>query len=374
MNSSSLDILFVIDSLGPGGAQNQLSQLAIKLKEIGHKVSVFTYYPHNFFKPSLEKKNIEVYYQPKQSKLGLRVIIRLIKIIRRGSYDAVISFLDTPNLYAVIANKISNRSIPVIISYRSKTDFSKLNALSLKVKESINKYADHIVANSIHEKNNWKKKYPELDHKLATIYNAVDLRRFKPTTINGKALKKNKLLIVGKCRPLKNGLLVIEAMKILKNREELNFKLCWVGVKDFEQKDFVRYVNKMTQLLDLYELGSYWEWLPPVKTIESCYTDCDAVLHPSLWEGLPNVVCEALSTGVPVLASSILDHPILVAQGERGFLFDPKSAAELADAISDFYRLSREDAQKMGANARDFAENNFDAGKIANKWINLIQQ
>jgi len=47
----------------------------------------------------------------------------------------------------------------------------------------------------------------------------------------------------------------------------------------------------------------------------------DAFVHPSFYEGMPNVVCEALAAGLPVLVSDVCDHPLLVEKGVQGFLF-----------------------------------------------------
>jgi glycosyltransferase involved in cell wall biosynthesis len=59
----------------------------------------------------------------------------------------------------------------------------------------------------------------------------------------------------------------------------------------------------------------------------------DALIHPSLYEGLPNAVCEALAAGLPVLISNVCDHPLLVVEGERGFLFDPSDPLSIAMSI-----------------------------------------
>ena len=65
----------------------------------------------------------------------------------------------------------------------------------------------------------------------------------------------------------------------------------------------------------------------------------DALIHPSLSEGQSNVVNEALSSGLPILAGKIADHPSLIEDGVRGFLFDPNSPEEIASAILKYKNL-----------------------------------
>ena len=73
----------------------------------------------------------------------------------------------------------------------------------------------------------------------------------------------------------------------------------------------------------LPKCGKNWRWLGEESDIPGLLREHHALIHPSLYEGLPNVVCEALAAGMPVLVSNVCDHPLLVADGERGFLFDP---------------------------------------------------
>ena len=56
------------------------------------------------------------------------------------------------------------------------------------------------------------------------------------------------------------------------------------------------------------------------KDVSSYYKSYDYLIHPSIYEGLPNVICEALLDGMPVLASNVCDNGLLVREGERGFL------------------------------------------------------
>src|SRR4051794_21257220 len=96
-------ILLVIDHLGSGGAQRQIASLALGLSARGHSIEVFAYYPDNFFKELLLAENIRIHFQPKRSRFDLRVFFGLARQMRRGQYDAVLAYLDTPIFYAEFA-------------------------------------------------------------------------------------------------------------------------------------------------------------------------------------------------------------------------------------------------------------------------------
>jgi glycosyltransferase involved in cell wall biosynthesis len=74
---------------------------------------------------------------------------------------------------------------------------------------------------------------------------------------------------------------------------------------------------------------------------------------------LPNVVCEALAAGRPVLVSNTLDHPRLVQDGRSGYLFDWRQPETLAEAIAKLSRLDTHELEAMGQAARTFAAANL---------------
>lgn len=63
------------------------------------------------------------------------------------------------------------------------------------------------------------------------------------------------------------------------------------------------------------------------------YADADFLVLPSLAEGMPTVICEAFSEGLPVIASDAGAVPIAVKHGKTGFLVPPGEVESLADAI-----------------------------------------
>jgi glycosyltransferase involved in cell wall biosynthesis len=99
-----------------------------------------------------------------------------------------------------------------------------------------------------------------------------------------------------------------------------------------------------------------------------------ALIHPSFYEGLPNVVCEALAVGMPVLVSDVCDHPRLVADGERGFLFDPNAPASIAAAISKLVNLAAADWRRISRNARQFAEDKLDVERMVTQYEALFER
>ncbi len=92
------------------------------------------------------------------------------------------------------------------------------------------------------------------------------------------------------------------------------------------------------------------------RDIQKLLADSDALILPSHYEGLPNVVCEALACGRPILASNVSDNRLLVKDGYRGFLFDPNKPDSISESISSLMKLKPEQRNLMSKRCREYAE------------------
>ncbi|MEE9438574.1 MAG: glycosyltransferase family 4 protein [Saprospiraceae bacterium] len=363
-------ILLVIDNLGSGGAQNQLTLLAVGLKKRGYDMTVFTYYPDNFFEYRLSENNVPLVNVQKKDKIGINVIWGLKKYIDINNVDTVITFMRGSNFYGSIVKKIARKSFKLIISYRSKTDFENFPSTEIKRLKWVNKIADAIVANSHHERERWQNKQPKLAYKWHTIYNAVDFLKFHPLDDN---IKKDYFLIVGSISQHKNGLVVIEALRLLVKTNP-NIHILWVGEKNIHLPDRKAYLMQMESKIEEYNLVDNFTWGEPVSDIEHLYHETKALILPSITEGLPNVVCEAMSCGTPCIVSNVLDHHNLIDDRISGFLFDPKDAETLMKAMLSIDQMSSQQYSDMKKNASLKSIKLFSNEKFTSSFEQLINK
>ncbi len=357
----------VIDDLGSGGAQNQITTLAKGLSENGYNVSLLVYHPSDFFAYRLKDTKVEIIYHQKTSKLGIGVILFLRKTIVAKKIDVVISFLETPNFFASVAAKILTRR-RLFISYRSSTDFESRSYLSLLKLRFCNHLSDSIVANSHHERKNWNSRFPRQKDKWHTIYNAVE--KSEPPLKDLST--KDDYLVIGSIGPAKNGLLVIEALKLLAEKNK-KIKINWIGQQVFHLEDRRLYLEQMNRLLEQYQLESQWKWTVPTQEITHEYRTHKALILASQTEGLPNVVCEAMAEGLPCLVSDTLDHPLLIEDNKTGFLFNPKDPFDLAEKINKMEQLSSERYAEMKKNCKSKADELFGVDNFVKQYISLIE-
>jgi GalNAc-alpha-(1->4)-GalNAc-alpha-(1->3)-diNAcBac-PP-undecaprenol alpha-1,4-N-acetyl-D-galactosaminyltransferase len=352
-----LKLLFIIDSLGAGGAQRQMVNLAIGLKKNGHIVEFFTYHRGNHFEPVLQQENIPHYLREKPSRYSGNVVRALRHTLRSGQYQLALSFLDTPTLYTYVAN--FGLRTRVVASERSCDSHQRRVPLKRRALLFCHRFADFITVNSYHQRE-WLTRFsPALANKSATIYNGVNLQEFSPSERSIRKHPSHELLVVSSVAPFKNGLTLIRALKILRDNYKLRLKVRWAGEHQLSIPERRLYSEEMKRAIEQFNLREQWDWLYERRDVPELMRSHDLLVHPSYLEGVPNAICEALACGVPVVASDVLDHPRLVKDRRNGFLFSALSAEALAAALREFYLLNPSEHQEMRRQARQFAEENL---------------
>ena len=360
--------MLLIDNLNSGGSQNQITLLACGLKKRNFDVTVFYYFEQNFFKFRLDNNSVRTICIPKKGKIGLNVIYELIKLNYVENYHCIISYLSTPNVYSIALKLVGLKKSKHIISYRSMTDFNQMSIFDIWQKKIVNYFADIIVYNSYHEKENWVRKFPSLSSKSLTIYNSVE-NSFEKDII---AINR-KVLVIGSVSKYKNGICIIEAIGKFNSRNEHKLELIWVGRKDKNIKGWGDYQMKMEELIERNQyVKKYWFWQEPVDDLTKYFEMADVLVLASKIEGLPNVVCESMKVGLPIILSNVCDHPRLVDDGKCGFLFDPESSEELYLKLSEFYNLPIEKVKDMSKCCKEYAEENFSLDVFLNQYESII--
>ena len=107
----------------------------------------------------------------------------------------------------------------------------------------------------------------------------------------------------------------------------------------------------------------------PVETMAGM----DAIVLPSLWEGMPNAVLETMAAGKPVVASRIAGMDELVQDGITGLLCNPGNAEELAMALLRLGR-DRQLACAMGQAGRRLAREKFSIDATVEATVGLYDE
>ena len=365
-----MKFLFVIDNLSTGGAQRQLVNLAIGLKRRNYVVEVFCYSSGDFLAQPLHEINVPIHWYIKGGRFSPGVVMFLRKLIDTRHYNLLLSFLTTPNFYSILAGKIfGTQHLPVLVSERS-SDYPGWVSKTEKIVRRLYRLSDHVIVNSNHQRVNLSSLFPSYSKRITTIYNGYDLNLFTPSQKEPDN-HRLKILVVASVSPYKNGLCLIEALRILKNKFALFPRVDWIGQRVMVGNRLTSLLE-MEQALNLYGLENQWRWWDQRIDIINQLYQHDVLVHPSFVEGLPNVVCEALACGRPVIVSNTLDHPYLVQDGQSGYLFDWQNPSDLAEKIRLFGELSSDERANLGRNGRRFAELHLSMDRYIDEFEKLF--
>lgn len=355
-------IILFTDSLGAGGAQRQLVGLAKLLKETGVDVTVLTYHKDEFYAPVLKENGVK-YVFLENSKKSLTRIVNVIKYVRHENTDVLISYQEVPSLIACLA-KICCPKIKLVVSERNTTQVITKN---VKIRFFLYRWANAIVPNSYSQEKFIKSHYPKLANKVTTITNFVDLEKF---AVEKKRVKAEKvtIMVAASIFSSKNTLGFIEAIRIVKDKR-LNFTVKWYGYSDRN----IDYFNQCTNKINEYGIEELIQLLPKTQNIKECYEVCDFFCLPSFFEGTPNVICEAISCGCPVLCSDVCDNSIYVHEGVNGTLFNPRSPESIASAIERILSINEEQYAEYSRNSRIIAEEKLSSKTFLKKYDEVIK-
>jgi glycosyltransferase involved in cell wall biosynthesis len=365
-----MKLLLVIDHLGLGGAQRQIVELACGLARRGHTVELFSYFPqHDFFLRRVSGQGIAVHSYRKGTGFSFGVVGAIASLLRQRHFDLVVSFLNNPNIYTELASLAPQGSRLVVSERCSYHDDRSI--LAANGRRLLHALADHVVTNSeTHAA--WLRKKWWLRGKVSCIYNGLDLEALAPRRGAAPARSNLRLLAVGRVCAQKNPLNLIAALHCFHSKHGYVPEVSWAGKQDTSRRG-QRYVGEVDELLaSLPEISTRWHWLGEQLDMPSLLRRHDALIHPSLYEGLPNAVCEALAAGLPVLISNVCDHSRLVVEGERGFLFNPRDPQSIAASMEKAALLDTDGWLALSRNARRYAETHLGVANMVDAYERLF--
>lgn len=120
-------------------------------------------------------------------------------------------------------------------------------------------------------------------------------------------------------------------------------------------------------------MGGCVHFLGKRGDVSGLLADADLFVLPSLFEGLPAVILEAMAAGRPVVATAVCGSSETVRDGETGRLVPPRSPAALADAITDALAQPAR-AAAWGAAGRRLFERQFTAARMARETASLYEE
>ena len=356
-------ILCLIDTLGyGGGAERQMAGLAGFLHQKGYDVDLATYHKHDM-NPYL-KRAYGIESKILDCGNGQLSKFRSVRrFIKDGGYNTVIAYKNGATKIACLC-KLTGLNFHLLVSERN-TNITLNRALKLKF--LLYRVADFIVPNSYAQGDFICSQFPKLASKVRVITNFTDTNHFVPKKSESEEERLN-ILTTARIAPQKNLIAFMNVIRRLKDNNIL-VHFDWYGGVYVGKEDYSRMVEKEYERLDIADFLTFHK---PTREIINVYQSCDVFCLPSLYEGYPNVICEAMSCGKPIICSRICDNPLIVEEGKNGLLFDPTDENSIYDVIVNLCSLSRSVINEMGTVSRELAKKKFSEEAFINKYIEIL--
>ncbi len=361
-------VIFFIDSLGSGGAQRQVVNVARLLKKTGYDVSVLVYYNMPFYKPMLDENDIPVTLLETKSNISRMLNIR--RYLNKSGADVVIAFLETPCFISCFS-KMGHKKWKLITTERS-AKMSTFTSRRNKIFNLFERFSDAKVGNSWNAIRMWQKYYPKYNDKYSVIYNHILVPNEYVSygheyRIDGKV----HLAVAASYQGLKNPLAVIEAVNMLSEEQKAKLVIDWYGNVEATRGN-TEVFDKSVQMVKDYNLSDVVHLNNETSEIYRIMAESDAVGLFSTVEGLPNTICEAMTIGRPVVMSKVSDYDVLVT--DNGYLCDPNSVESIKEALVKLIETSKEELERMGAASKAKAKELFSGEIVTEQWIKLIKK
>jgi glycosyltransferase involved in cell wall biosynthesis len=380
-----LRILYLIDSLGAGGAQRQLVTLVTALDRTAISPEVAVYHPIDHFRPDLERTRTPIHVLGTRGARDPLVLARLARLVSRGEYDIVHSFLKTPGVLARLAvggrkgravgrregRAGVGRTKPVVVVSERSTNIASF-PFRLYLERRLALRADAMIANGRSVAQSVEDAVPAWRGRISVVPNGIewsepdsDLRdraeRFRRLHLGPAA--DTLLGVVGRIEKAKNPLLLVDALARLPKELLKRTRIVWVGPWNDR-----RLVESVGNLVRQRHLEKNFELLSRTSEVRSVYLALDGFVLPSEREGFPNVVLEALADGLPVVATDVGDTGMLVETGRNGWLVRSQDPGALSRAIRELIEASPERRRELGRAGTSVREEHS-AARLAERTI-----
>ena len=351
LNKDRFEIEVICSNLRDKGFNKDIQ----KMREAGIKVSVLRM-----------RRNISVLSD-------LIAFFKLFLYIKKGRYDIV----HTHGSKAGVLGRIAARLTGVKVIIHTPHCFCFMAADIAKLKKLfyfyIEKFAalfcDKIIAVSESQRQDILKRKLTNIKKVITIENGVDINKFGNNGFDisrkkkGLGLNDSSVILgtVGVLNESKGQRYLIEAVsQVIKDGFDVNLLIAGEGPL---RKDLETFSDKLG-LNGRMKLLGFREDIPEVLSV------MDIFVFPSLWEGMPLAVLEAMSSSLPVISTNVHGAVDLIQDNKRGILVQRKDAKGIAEAIR--YLISNHnEAKRIGQEAKELIQRNYTLEKQISRIRNL---
>lgn len=321
-----LRVLIITDEMEVGGTQRQIVTLARHIDPSRFELTVAYFRNRSFLVDDLERAGVRVVCVPKKHPIDPVFLWKLRGLLKQG-FDVIHCVSFTGELWGTVARKVAGR-IPLITSVRST--YGWYSSLQWFLKRWVSRSSRCVVANS-HSGADLAVAKMGIDRKtVRVVYNGIESHggaTADPQMTRrelGVAPDAVLCLFMGRLVPQKNVTSLLHAFARLSTAGR-SFVLLIAGEGPLR--------GEIEALIHDLGLAGRAKLLGRREDAPRLVESCDLLVQPSLWEGLSNVILEAMAAGKPVVASDMGGRE-LVVNDVSGLLYPSGDVTALADCLA----------------------------------------
>ena len=297
-------------------------------------------------------------------------LCQLISLIKEFKPDIIESFLFFDNILVRIFGKLMR--VPAIISGQRNVEINRSFFRNLLDKSTI-KLADLIISNTERGKDLLVKKYGIDGDQIKVINNGIEIEEENNSVQKKELLSEadlpgltgNEKIVgfIGRLEKQKGVQYLLDAMRII-NKEDPSVYALIIG--DGKEKENLQKYAKSSGDNSGNIVFSGWK-----DNVLQYLKLFNILVLPSLWEGMPNVVLEAMLKEVPVITTNVGGIGEIIDDGKNGFLVSPGNSLLLADKIKYVLWLSNDERQRITSAAKNRVISNFNIERMVREFEDI---
>ena len=357
-------LIIFMPSIEGGGVEKNLFIISNYLVDKINDISLITI--SNSFKNKFNKKIRFISFRSKfwdslgrRKKFVLSLILLILEILKNRN---ILVLCFQGNIYCTLLCRIFG--IKIIVRSNSAPDGWSQGIIKYYFFKFFFRFADKIIVNSYEFKKKFKDKF---NLQATCIYNPLnknEIIKNSKIKYNIKFSKKKLNIInVGRFTDQKDQITLLRAMNLIKDK--INFRLLIVG-RGIEKKNLTDYINK-NNLKQNVKLINF------TKNPFALIRNSDLFVLTSLYEGLPNVLLEALTLKKFVISTDCPTGPKeILLNGKAGNLFKIGDYNKLSKLILSYSKNKNKELKKIKLGFKNL--DRFDYNKKLEKYLIIIKK
>ncbi|MCP6726786.1 MAG: glycosyltransferase [Patescibacteria group bacterium] len=364
-------IVHVISGLNIGGAETMLYRLLSNMDETKFSLEVISLTDIGPVGKKIQKLGIPVRSLGMESGVpNLFASFRLIRWLRASSPDLVQTWMYHADFMVGLVVKLAGMSMPVIWGIRqTELKWKSMKKTTVFIAK-INAWLSHWIPEKIICCAEAAKRAHALlgydREKMVVIPNGFDLQNFHPDDAARRSVRSELGLsddtmligLIARFEPMKDHRIFVRAAGLLIEFPELHFLLSGRDI-NWENKELVEWIMEAGIEKRIHLLGNR-------DDIAQITSALDIATLSSLQEGFPNVVAEAMASGVPCVVTNVGDAARIV--GDTGIVVPPRNTRALAKGWRELLHMSNTERRSLGAQARQRVQDNYSIESTVQKY------